>query len=128
MAEEQPIPRVVRDVSCVLLEHSGVFRFLEVKEDVAELNGPETHQVRAVRIAFFIGKSVVLPVDGNPFLRAEAGRQPQREPEKPGHRRMQRQRAVRGRSMQIDGRAEDRNLDQDDGDDQTENQRSRHAR
>ena len=118
--KERALRPVVRDVARVPLDDGGVLRFLEVKEHVAELNRPETRQTRAVRIAFFVGEGVVLAMDGDPLLRGQAGRQPQREPEEPGHRRVQRERAVRRGAMQVDGRAEDRHLNQDDGDDQAE--------
>ena len=116
--EEHALRPIIRDVARVPLEDGGVLRFLEVEEHVAELNGPETHQMRAVRIAFFVGERVVLAMDGHPLFRGQAGRQPQREPEEPGHGRVQRERAVRRGAMEIDGRAEDRHLNQDDGDNQ----------
>jgi hypothetical protein len=40
---------------------------------------------------------------------------------------MQREGAMRRGAVQIDGRPEDGNLNQDDSDDQTENQRTKHA-
>jgi hypothetical protein len=62
-------PAVVGDVARVPLDDRGIFRFFDVQEDVPELNGPETHEQRAVWIAFFVGEGVVFSMHSDPFLR-----------------------------------------------------------
>ena len=125
--EQGPLPPVVLDVARVALDYIFVLRFLDVVKHVAELNGPESHQHRAVRIAFLVGERVVLPVDRHPFLRRQPRRQPQRKPEHPRDRRVQLERAMRGAAVQVDGGAHDGNLRDESGDDETENEGKQHS-
>jgi hypothetical protein len=114
-------------MSRVALDDLRVLRFLDVVEHVAELNGPETHQRGAMRIAFLIGERVVLAVHGNPFLRRQPGRQPQREPEEPRGHGMKDQRPVTGRAVQENRGAEHGDLGEDGGDGKTQDERKQHA-
>jgi hypothetical protein len=65
-------------------------------------------------------------MDGDPFARNDPGRQPRGETEQPGSQRMKRQRAVRDGAVQVDRRAEDHDLERDDGDAESDEKISQH--
>ena len=79
-------------------------------EYVAELDRPETVQMRAVWIPLNLGERVVLPVNSDPLFRGHAGGNPQAESEDQRDRRVQVEGFMRGAAMEEDRRAEDRNL------------------
>ncbi len=112
----------------VLLDRLRILRFLDVIEDVAELHVPEAFEMGTVRIAFFLGKRVVLTVNGHPLLRDHSGRNPERKPERPRDGWMQYHRAMRGCTMQINRGAEDGRLQDQHRNNQTPHKRREHSR
>jgi len=122
MIEQESVPSIHRDVVRVLLDGRRVVGLAHVIEHVAQLHRPKALQPRAVRIAVLVRKRMVLSVDGHPLLRGQSGRDPQRESEQPGDRRMQRQRAMRGAAMQVNRRAEGGDLGETDGDHEADDQ------
>ena len=124
--EEHPVPRVRFHVVRVLRDNRSVFQLPDVVEDVAPLDLPEAFERRAVRIAFLIGKRVVLEVDGHPLGGHDPGRHPDAEPEHPLNRGMQHDCAMGRRTVQVDGRAEDRDLGDKGRHNQRNDQRKQH--
>ena len=98
----------------------GSLQLPDVIEDVAPLDLPEAFEGRTVRVAFLIGKRVVLEVHGHPLGGHDAGRHPDAEPEHPLDRGMQHDCAMCRCAVQVDGRAEDRDL----GDKRRHNERN----
>jgi hypothetical protein len=80
---------------------------------IAELDRPESVEMRAVGIAFNLRESVMLPVNGDPLTSGQSRGQPQREPEDKCHRAIQLERFVCGASMKVDCGAEDGDLSDD---------------
>ena len=79
-----------------------------------------------MRVAFFVRERVMLAVDRHPLLRAEPGRQPQREAKHERDGGMQNERAVGRGTVEIDGGAHHRDLNEDGGDDEAHEERKQH--
>jgi hypothetical protein len=61
------VPPAFLDVARVAFDDVGVLDLANVVVNVAELHLPEAFELRAVRIAFFVGERVVLAVHGHPL-------------------------------------------------------------
>ena len=68
-------------------------------------------------VTFAVGECVVFAMDGDPLLAALSRRQPEHRPKEQGRGRVHGQRPMRERAVQVDGRRDDRDLGQRNGDD-----------
>jgi hypothetical protein len=68
----------------------------------------------------------MFPVNGYPLSCRQPGRDPQRQTENPGDDRVEIKRLVRRASVEIDGGAENRDLRDERGNNQTPNERQKH--
>ena len=93
---------VVRGPFPVLLEQRVVFRSFPVEEEAAEGDVRETLERGRVRIALAVGVGVVLPMDRNPLLRHDPGREPAPETHRVLDHRVEDHSAVRGRAVQVE--------------------------
>ena len=98
-AERHLVEHVVFDVPRVTVERLGVLRLFQVVKHVAELDRPESVEMRAVRISFRLGEGMMFTMNGDPLARAEAGRDPQAEPEDEGNGWMELERLMSGAAV-----------------------------
>ncbi len=115
-AKRITVEHVLLDIARIAFERLGIACLLEVVKHIPELNRPEPVQMRTVRIAFDLGKRMMLAMHRDPLLRAETGRNPQTEPEHEGDDRMQLESFVRDAAMKEDGCTEDGGLRNERGD------------
>src|SRR5215813_1521248 len=124
--EHVAIPPAFLDISCVSLEHLGLLGLAHVVVDVSELNFPEALERRAVRVAFFIGERMVLPMNSHPLLGGKPRRDPECELETKDKGRMKFKRFMGGCAMEVDGGTEDGDLNKNDGDNKCDKKRNEH--
>ena len=122
MIQQLAVPRVVLEVLGVFLDHVRILGFTHVMKDIAELHLPEACEMRAVRIALFVGECMVLTMDRYPFLDDDACRQPQGQAKAKRHDRNQNDRAMCDATMQVNRRAEHGDLNDDSSRDERQNQ------
>src|SRR5262249_32846655 len=80
LAEQVALDPVVRRSLSVLLEHAWLTNGLAIVERTLEDDVAEALDEGAMRIAFAIGKCVVLAMAGDPFFRDDGGGQPEPDP------------------------------------------------
>jgi len=100
--EHAPLPSIRSQVGRERLDGLGLPGLADVVVHVPQLHLPEAQQERAVRIAVAIDEGVVLPVHRNPLLLALTRQEPEHGAEQERRDRLQSQRAVRERAVQID--------------------------
>ena len=103
---------IVRCAVAVFLERLEVFRFFAIQLGALEQDRADSARLRAVGILVRFNLGVVLAMDGDPFLRHHAGRQPKPKTEEMGDDGMEIETPMRLTPMQEDSHRRDRDMRQ----------------
>jgi hypothetical protein len=87
---------------------------------------PKALDLRAVRIAFLVGKGMVLPVHRDPLPGNDSRGEPDGQPKHPRRKRVQDHRTVRDRTMQVNSGAVNGDLGDQGRNEQGDQKRHEH--